>query len=317
VVIPCYNAARFLGETLASVLGQTAPPAEVIVVDDGSQDESAAVAVAFGPPVRVVRQENQGECAARNRGIDEARGDWIAFLDADDVWEPRKLELQLRALEGQQGVACVHTGFYLFGTCRETPPPPEDVLRGRYEVESLLLNPLVNTTTAMVRRGLPPRCPVWARQGGDMIYFTELSAWGKFLYVPEPLAGYRMHAAQVTREARSSVQHFQNRFRWLAEHAAELGPARADALGELLRGQVVEWINVARWTRNWGRYEGLREYARTLPWKGGPPSVLSERLYPRLFYHVKDWVDARLAHDGRQAQRPRPGQYQAEATHGK
>jgi glycosyltransferase involved in cell wall biosynthesis len=298
VVIPCYNAARFLRETLASVLGQTARPSEVIVVDDGSQDDSATVAASFGPPIRVIRQENQGECAARNRGIDGAQGDWIAFLDADDIWQPRKLELQLRQLEGERDLVCVHTGFYLFGTRQETPPPPDDVLRGRYQVESLLLTPLVNTTTAMVRNGLPARCPVWARQGGDMIYFTELSALGRFLYVPEPLAGYRMHASQVTREARASVQHFQNRFRWLSEKASELGQSRVEALQEMLRRQVVDWIDLARWTRNWTRYWGLREYAKTLGWKGKPPKVLTERLYPRLFYRLKDWVDARFYRAG-------------------
>src|SRR5262245_20179101 len=115
VVIPCYNAGRFLKETLESILAQTRPALEVIVVDDGSTDDSAAVAGAFGPPVRVLRQSNQGESVARNRGLDEARGDWVAFLDADDVWAPDKLERQLAAVEGSPGVACCHTGFYLFG----------------------------------------------------------------------------------------------------------------------------------------------------------------------------------------------------------
>jgi glycosyltransferase involved in cell wall biosynthesis len=80
VVIPCFNGAQFLRETLESVRHQTYPAHEVIVVDDGSTDDSAAIA---GPPVRVIRQTNQGESVARNRGIDEATANWIAFLDAD------------------------------------------------------------------------------------------------------------------------------------------------------------------------------------------------------------------------------------------
>ena len=100
VVIPCYNGAAFLAETLGSIAGQTYPPLEVIVIDDGSMDDSAAIAGRFGPLVRVVRQANQGESVARNRGIDEAKGDWIALLDADDVWEPAKLERQMAVALG-------------------------------------------------------------------------------------------------------------------------------------------------------------------------------------------------------------------------
>src|SRR5438045_1880854 len=91
VIIPCYNAAEFLAECLDSVCRQTVPPAEVIVVDDGSTDATAQIARAFGPPVRVISQANAGPSAARNRAMDEAQGDWVAFSDADDVWQPNKL----------------------------------------------------------------------------------------------------------------------------------------------------------------------------------------------------------------------------------
>jgi glycosyltransferase involved in cell wall biosynthesis len=92
VVIPCYNGARFLRETLETVLRQTRPAAEVIVIDDGSTDAPAAIAESFGPTVRVIRQANQGESVARNRGIEEAKGNWIALLDANDLWEPSNLQ---------------------------------------------------------------------------------------------------------------------------------------------------------------------------------------------------------------------------------
>src|SRR4051812_13046945 len=95
VVIPCYNGALYLRETLESALAQNYAPLEILVVDDGSEDDSAAIAESCGAPVRVIRQPNQGESVARNRGIDEARGDWVAFLDADDLWEPEKLERQV------------------------------------------------------------------------------------------------------------------------------------------------------------------------------------------------------------------------------
>lgn len=91
VVVPTYNRAGLLGEAVRSVLAQSNPPLEVLVVDDGSTDETPQVASRFPEPVRYLRQENAGVSAARNRGIEEARGDVVAFLDSDDVWQPEKL----------------------------------------------------------------------------------------------------------------------------------------------------------------------------------------------------------------------------------
>ncbi|MBV1799994.1 glycosyltransferase [Siccirubricoccus sp. G192] len=95
VIIPAYNAARSLPRTIDSVLAQTVPPAEIIVVDDGSADETAAVAEAYGDRVRVIRKPNGGPASARNLGAREATGEWLALLDADDQWLPEKLERQL------------------------------------------------------------------------------------------------------------------------------------------------------------------------------------------------------------------------------
>src|SRR5262245_48814013 len=85
IVVPCYNGALYLRETLESALAQTVPPLEVIVVDDGSTDDSVAIARSFGNAVRVVCQQNKGVSAARNNGIQHATGDYIMFLDGDDL----------------------------------------------------------------------------------------------------------------------------------------------------------------------------------------------------------------------------------------
>ena len=109
-VIPCSNAATFLRETIDSVLNQTHPALEVIVVDDGSTDDSAAIAQSYGPPVRLVRQQNLGQSAARNRGMDEAQGRWVGLLDADDRWLPHKLERQITRLRGgSPSIVCVYS----------------------------------------------------------------------------------------------------------------------------------------------------------------------------------------------------------------
>lgn len=100
VVIPAYQVERYLETTLQSVYDQTEQDVEIIVVDDGSPDATADILRRqTDPRLRVIRQENQGECAARNRGMREARGTYIALLDADDAWRPNHLELARQALE--------------------------------------------------------------------------------------------------------------------------------------------------------------------------------------------------------------------------
>ena len=110
VLIPVFNGARFLAAALDSVAAQTLAPLELIVVDDGSTDGSGDVAAAR-PAVRVVRQANRGPGAARNRAFTESRGEYLAFLDADDLWKPEKLSRQLAALQAQPDagwVVCRH-----------------------------------------------------------------------------------------------------------------------------------------------------------------------------------------------------------------
>ncbi len=114
VVIPAYNASAYLAEALESVRGQTAQPTEVIVVDDGSTDATAAIARAGG--ATVLSQPNMGISAARNAGIRAATQPWVAFLDADDLWEADKLRAQWLAAEGCPDVGAVFTNFIEFDT---------------------------------------------------------------------------------------------------------------------------------------------------------------------------------------------------------
>lgn len=106
-VIPAYNAASYLGSAVASVHRQSVGVNEIIVVDDGSSDNTAAVAESLGPPVRCLRQDNAGPAAARNRGIRAADGEWIAFLDADDQWTADKTRAQLEAAEAHPELALI------------------------------------------------------------------------------------------------------------------------------------------------------------------------------------------------------------------
>lgn len=107
VVVPCHNYARFLPDALESIYAQTVQPLEVIVIDDGSSDGSADIAESYHADVRVIRQEKQGISGARNAGVGAARGDLIAFLDADDLWLDDSLATRLAVFRDDPSTDCV------------------------------------------------------------------------------------------------------------------------------------------------------------------------------------------------------------------
>lgn len=110
VVIPVWNRAACVGEAIDSVLRQTSPVDEIIVVDDGSTDGTAAALARYGDAISVISQGNAGVSAARNTGVARARQDWIAFLDSDDVWRPDRIEILRRDLRNAQIDVGVHVG---------------------------------------------------------------------------------------------------------------------------------------------------------------------------------------------------------------
>jgi len=116
VVIPAWNAARSLSRAIDSVLAQTWERREVIVVDDGSTDNSLALLAGYGEQLRVVSQANGGPSSARNRGLREARGQYVAFLDADDHWLPEKLERQVALLEARPDLGFCSTSTTVVDT---------------------------------------------------------------------------------------------------------------------------------------------------------------------------------------------------------
>lgn len=114
VIIPVYNSERYVDAALESVLAQSRPPTEIIVVDDGSTDQSAQVARRYQPIVQVLHQPHAGPGAARNLGVSVAQGELLAFLDADDLWLPDKLERQVTYLQNHPGIDIVFGGVEQF-----------------------------------------------------------------------------------------------------------------------------------------------------------------------------------------------------------
>src|SRR6266850_864483 len=111
ILIPVYNAEAFVAEAIQSALDQTWPAKEIIAVDDGSTDRSAEVLKSFAPRIRTIEQENRGASAARNRALSEAQGEFIQFLDADDLLAPDKIEIQINRLS-EEDPHCVAFGAW-------------------------------------------------------------------------------------------------------------------------------------------------------------------------------------------------------------
>ena len=157
IVVPAYNAARTLPETLSSLLAQTFRDLEVVVVDDGSNDSTAAIATSFqhDPRVRLVRQRNRGLAGARNSGITAATGDLIGFCDADDLWEPWKLQAHVRHLDAAPHVGVSYAGSALIdetGSLLKQAQRPR--LSGIDAAHILKRNPIGNGSAPVIRRAV-------------------------------------------------------------------------------------------------------------------------------------------------------------------
>lgn len=223
VVIPARDAGPFLAASLRSVLGQTRPPDEVIVVDDGSGDDTADVARSFAPAVRLLRNTGRGVSSALNLGIDAARGGLIAHFDADDLMRPGKLARQVALYDGAGGAGLGFVGSDLLmfdeggadaatfldrrpGLRRDHPAGPDGVIR---------LDP-AEARRALCReycvdiKGVYPK-RVWAEVGGfdtsmrcvnDMDFVWRVAGRHGVAVVDEVLVDGRRHASNMSRDGR-------------------------------------------------------------------------------------------------------------------
>jgi glycosyltransferase involved in cell wall biosynthesis len=204
VVIPNYNCARFLPDALTSVFAQTYPRVEVIVVDDGSTDDSAQVLDTFGDRIRVLRQANQGVSAARNLGIRESRGELIAFLDADDLWHPEKLAKQV-ALFADPAVGLVHCAVEYIDEQGRTLGTNFTGRRGRVLRHIALLEGtvvLAGGSTAVVRRTSFDKAGVFdpdMSTAADWDMWRRIACYDAIDVVREPLMRYRLRPSSMHR----------------------------------------------------------------------------------------------------------------------
>jgi glycosyltransferase involved in cell wall biosynthesis len=204
VVVPAYNAAAVIDETLLSVRGQSHRALEILVVDDGSKDATAQIVEAHAaedPRVRLIRQSNGGVAAARNRGIAEARGEFIAPVDADDLWRWDKVERQLAAFEyGGERIGLVYTWYARIGAdgsiLSQDPvyPEGEDLLEA-IATRNFVGNgssPMFRKSVAEAIGGYDPSLRARKAQGcEDWRFYFQVAERSDFAVAPEYLVGYR------------------------------------------------------------------------------------------------------------------------------
>jgi len=220
VVIPAHNRERFLGATLKSVLDQTYPAAEIVVVDDGSSDGTAQFVGRFTntATIKYYRQHNQGPSVARNKGVELTKGDWIAFLDADDIWRPEKLAVQAE-------YARRHPEVDLFW-CEVEYIDDRGQPREPFVWNDRLAPLMFNRTMCPVPSTVVMRRAAFLAAGGfnpnmrcyeDGEFFMRIAARYKIFFIDKVLVKYRCHPAQLHRNVRCRATSWPHMYHLLAD----------------------------------------------------------------------------------------------------
>ena len=208
-VIPCFNSAKFVGPAIQSALQQTVRDHRIVVVDDGSTDDFANAVAPFEGRIDVIRQPQRGVWAARNAALAATDSELAAYLDADDMWTPTKLEAQLSHMEAQRTVGLVHTGVefidqdgqHLPLTRRE--PVPASGLVGMVQENRVCTSSVLHKREAFdgeyFSREVRGPCEDW-----DL--WLRIAGRGYSVsYMPEPLTIYRMHTTNASRRAEAML----------------------------------------------------------------------------------------------------------------
>lgn len=215
VIIPAYNAMRYIAETIETVFEQTFDDFELIIINDGSSDGIEHwVAQITDPRVKLVSQENKGLAGARNSGIAYAQGEYLAFLDADDLWEPTKLEKQLRVLEENPEVALVYTWVaYIDETGKPTGRVFKNQAEGNVWKKLAERNIVECGSVAMVRRSCFESVGLFDRNLGSFVedwdMWLRIASRYLFKVVKEPLVYYRQSSSSASRNWEGMARSFE------------------------------------------------------------------------------------------------------------
>lgn len=255
VVMPAYNAARYIREAIDSVLSQDYPNLELIVVDDGSTDSTVAIVGEYGQRVICLSQANAGPAQARNTAVALAKGDLIAFLDADDVWMPGKVGAQVDYLHKHPDVDAVFGRFARWEADADGrfETPPASIQAGAIDGDrlarpsgyiycDLLLDSVVHIITAMVRRELVRDLggfDATLRTGEDYDFWLRAARRSRIDQLDHVLAWYRIHPASITQAPGGENGEYRVLLAALSRHGSADGHGRTvpdDVLQRRLAG---------------------------------------------------------------------------------
>ncbi|MBP7937174.1 MAG: glycosyltransferase family 2 protein [Phycisphaerae bacterium] len=267
VIVACRNAAATLGEALESVLAQTVPPMEILVVDDRSTDESAALARSFGPRIRVLVNPGRGPGAARRLGVSEASGEYIAFVDADDTVEPTKHEQQLAVLQSRPPGTVVHTGSYLYWADSSRAGyrrPGGEKATGQCLQTIFEANPLCSASI-MLRRSLILELGNYDPEliGAEDYHLSLRAATCcDFVYLPEPLYRIRRHAGSIThRQSLMAFYHWLAQDKFRRQYPEAFAALPPDVIRRSMVDPVLRAVEGAYWRRDPDGYQRLLRLA--------------------------------------------------------
>ena len=203
VIVPAYDSAKYLAETVHSVLDQSYDNYEVIVVDDGSNDGTLGVARSFEPRIKVLAQPNGGPASARNLAIRNSRGDYIAFLDSDDLWMKDKLEKQIALLEKNSTVGLAYGEALMFaGNNGEIKIKDKIGFTLEPSFRSLLFGDYIPNSTVVIRRRCIDKVGL-LNESRDLIGVEDYEYWMRvakhftMVGIPRPLAYYRIREGNL------------------------------------------------------------------------------------------------------------------------
>ncbi|MCU0722688.1 MAG: glycosyltransferase [Planctomycetes bacterium] len=246
VVVPTFERRGFVVEAVRSVLAQTWRDLEAVVVDDGSTDGTAEAVAAIGDPrVRVVRKEHSGIAATRNRGIAEARGGFLAFLDSDDLWVPEKLEKQMALFRGDTGF--VYARYRSVSDGRTLRSKPVGGPSGRI-YHALLRRIFVQTSTAVVRREAAEAVGPFDESlayADEYDFFLRLAERFPCGFVDEDLVIYRIHGGNESRREKVRVSENLEVYRRIFRREGLDRETRRIAAGRVARyaGQLARLLD--------------------------------------------------------------------------
>lgn len=195
VIVPLYNKEADIGATISSILAQSVAPYEVVVVDDGSTDGSAQVVKSFDSPlIRLIGQTNAGECAARNRAIAEARGDYMALLDADDTWQPDYLKVIDGLIDRYPGCGVYSTGCNVISADGSFPyksPKVEGVIEN-YFLEAMTQHICLPSSSTIPKHVFDRvgGFPDGMKLGGDQFMWVKIASEYQICFSPERMLNY-------------------------------------------------------------------------------------------------------------------------------